>query len=40
VTATISPFADSQFDPKGDLLMVIEPRNYRIAVQLAEASLT
>ena len=33
------PVADNQFVHKGDLLMVIDPTNYRIAVQLAEASL-
>ena len=32
------PVADNQFVHKGDLLMVIDPTNYRIAVQLAEAS--
>jgi multidrug resistance efflux pump len=32
------PVADNAFVRKGDLLMVIDPTNYRIAVQLAEAS--
>jgi multidrug resistance efflux pump len=32
------PVADNQFVHKGDLLMVIDPTNYRIAVQLAEAA--
>lgn len=32
------PVADNQFVHKGDLLMVIDPTNYRISVQLAEAS--
>ena len=33
------PVADNQFVHKGDLLMVIDPTNYRIAVSLAEAAL-
>src|SRR5271163_2926531 len=33
------PVADNQFVHKDDLLMVIDPTNYKIAVQLAEASL-
>jgi RND family efflux transporter MFP subunit len=32
------PVADNQFVHKGDLLMVIDPSNYRIAVQLADAT--
>jgi multidrug resistance efflux pump len=32
------PVADNQFVHKGDLLMVIDPTNYRIGVQQAEAS--
>ncbi len=32
------PVADNQFVHKGDLLMVIDPTNYKIAVSLAEAS--
>jgi RND family efflux transporter MFP subunit len=32
------PVADNQFVHKGDLLMVIDPRDFRIAVQLAEAA--
>jgi multidrug resistance efflux pump len=32
------PVADNQFVHKGDLLMVIDPTNYRIAVDLAEAA--
>jgi multidrug resistance efflux pump len=32
------PVPDNQFVRKGDLLMVIDPTNYRIAVQLAEAA--
>jgi multidrug resistance efflux pump len=32
------PVADNQFVRKGDLLIVIDPTNYRIAVQLAEAT--
>jgi len=32
------PVADNQFVHKGDLLMVIDPSNYRIAVQLADAA--
>jgi RND family efflux transporter MFP subunit len=32
------PVADNQFVHKGDLLMVIDPTNYRIAVSLAEAA--
>src|ERR1700733_12644878 len=32
------PIADNQFVHKGDLLMVIDPTNYRIAVSLAEAT--
>ncbi len=32
------PVADNQFVHKGDLLMVIDPTNYRIAVRLAEAA--
>jgi multidrug resistance efflux pump len=32
------PVADNQFVHKGDLLMVIDPTNYRIAVSLAEAT--
>jgi multidrug resistance efflux pump len=32
------PVADNQFVHKGDLLMVIEPTNYKIAVSLAEAA--
>ena len=31
------PVADNQFVHKGDLLMVIDPTNYKIAVNLAEA---
>jgi RND family efflux transporter MFP subunit len=33
------PVADNQLVRKGDLLMVIDPTNYRIAVGLAEAAL-
>ena len=33
------PVADNQFVKKGDLLLVIDPTNYRIALQLAEAAL-
>jgi multidrug resistance efflux pump len=33
------PIADNQFVHKGDLLMVIDPTNYRIAVSLDEAAL-
>ncbi len=32
------PVADNQFVHKGDLLMVIDPTNYKIAVSLAEAT--
>src|SRR5579872_976848 len=32
------PVADNQFVHKGDLLMVIDPTNYNIAVSLAEAA--
>jgi multidrug resistance efflux pump len=32
------PIADDQFVHKGDLLMTIDPTNYRIAVSLAEAA--
>jgi multidrug resistance efflux pump len=32
------PVVDNQFVHKGDLLMVIDPTNYRIAVSLAEAA--
>jgi multidrug resistance efflux pump len=32
------PIADNQFVHKGDLLMVIDPTNYKIAVDLAEAA--
>jgi multidrug resistance efflux pump len=32
------PAADNQFVHKGDLLMVIDPTNYKIAVSLAEAA--
>lgn len=32
------PIADNQFVHKGDLLMVIDPTDYRIAVDLAEAA--
>ncbi len=32
------PVADDQFVHKGDLLMVVDPTNYRIAVELAEAA--
>ena len=32
------PVADNQFVHKGDLLMVIDPTDYRIAVSLAEAA--
>lgn len=32
------PVADNQFVHKGDLLMTIDPRNYKIAVSLAEAA--
>jgi RND family efflux transporter MFP subunit len=32
------PVADNQFVHKGDLLMVIDPTNYKIAVKLAEAA--
>ncbi len=32
------PVADNQFVHKGDLLMVIDPTNYRIAVSLGEAA--
>ena len=32
------PVADNQFVHKGDLLMVIEPTNYKIAVDLAQAA--
>jgi multidrug resistance efflux pump len=32
------PVADNQFVHKGELLMVIDPTNYRIAVNLAEAA--
>jgi len=33
------PVADNQFVHRGDLLLVIDPRDYRIAVKRAEASL-
>jgi multidrug resistance efflux pump len=33
------PVADNQFVHKGDLLMVIDPANYKIAVSLAEAAM-
>jgi RND family efflux transporter MFP subunit len=33
------PVADNQFVRKGDLLMVIDPTNYKIAVSLGEAAL-
>ncbi len=33
------PVADNQFVHRGDLLMVIDPTNYKIAVDLAEAAL-
>jgi multidrug resistance efflux pump len=32
------PVADNQFVPKGDLLMVIDPTNYQIAVDLTQAA--
>jgi multidrug resistance efflux pump len=32
------PVADNQFVHKGDLLMVIDPTNYKIAVSLGEAA--
>jgi len=32
------PVSDNQFVNKGDLLMVIDPKNYGIAVDLAEAA--
>ena len=32
------PVVDNQFVHKGDLLMVIDPTNYKIAVDLAEAA--
>jgi RND family efflux transporter MFP subunit len=32
------PVADNQFVHKGDLLMVVDPSNYKIALQLAEAA--
>ena len=32
------PVADNQFLHKGDVLMVIDPTNYRLAVDLAEAA--
>src|SRR2546423_3360494 len=32
------PVADNQFVHKGDLLMVIDPRNFKIAASLAEAA--
>jgi multidrug resistance efflux pump len=32
------PVADNQFVRKGDLLMVVDPTNYKIAVKLAEAA--
>jgi multidrug resistance efflux pump len=32
------PVADNQFVRKGDLLMVIDPANYKVAVSLAEAA--
>ncbi len=32
------PVADNQFVHRGDLLMVIDPTNYKIAVDLAEAA--
>jgi multidrug resistance efflux pump len=34
------PVADNQFVHKGDLLMVIDPTNFKIAVSLAEAAVT
>ena len=34
------PVADNRFVHKGDLLMVIDPTNYKIAVSLAEAAVT
>jgi RND family efflux transporter MFP subunit len=34
------PVADNQFVHKNDLLLVIEPTNYRIALKLAEAAVT
>ncbi|QPF86416.1 HlyD family secretion protein [Bradyrhizobium genosp. L] len=36
---TALPVADNQYVRKGDLLLQIDPRNYKIAVQQAEASL-
>ena len=33
------PIADNQFVHKGDLLMVIDPTNYKIAVDVADAAL-
>jgi multidrug resistance efflux pump len=33
------PIADNQFVHKGDLLLVVDPTNYRIALQLAEAAI-
>jgi RND family efflux transporter MFP subunit len=33
------PVADNQFVHKGDLLMVVDPTNYKIAVSLAEAAM-
>jgi len=32
------PVADNQFVPKGDLLMVVDPTDYKIGVSLAEAA--
>jgi multidrug resistance efflux pump len=32
------PVVDNQFVHKGDLLMVVDPRNYKIALQLADAA--
>ena len=32
------PIADNQFVAKGELLMVIDPTNYQIAVELADAA--
>ena len=34
------PVVDNQFVHKGDLLMAIDPTDFRIAVSLAEAAVT
>jgi multidrug resistance efflux pump len=36
----VLPVADNQFVHKGELLMVIDPTNFKIAVTLADAAVT